>query len=198
MSNQAIQASTFICDGLLHQKTNTARLFADIHPRVESWKQQAITQSRSVATCIVYSKQSTQTASSEPASAATSVFPYHTTTSCCLTRKQNALRWIGHNNKLEMRNVPPSDLWRVDNLELPVSLVGPLDAGLALTVCEQLKEKLPQLDLGARVKLHLRRSWRNERQNHQHGDVETESKTSTHTHSLSLMHTKWLKFCYGS
>ena len=56
----------------------------------------------------------------------------------------------------------PGDLWRVGDLELPVGLVGPLDAGLALPVREQLEEELPQLDLGPSAELHLRggcRSW---------------------------------------
>jgi len=30
----------------------------------------------------------------------------------------------------------PCNLWRVNYLEFPVALVGPLDAGLALSVCE--------------------------------------------------------------
>ena len=48
-------------------------------------------------------------------------------------------------------------LRRIDDLELPVFLVGPLDAGLALPVCQKFQQKLPQLDLGARAELHLRR-----------------------------------------
>lgn len=40
-----------------------------------------------------------------------------------------------------------SDFWRVDNLELPVPLVGPLDARLALSVGQQFQQELPQLDL---------------------------------------------------
>ena len=53
---------------------------------------------------------------------------------------------------------PPASgyLGGVDNLELPVALICPLYAGLALAICEELQEKLPQLDLGARAELHLR------------------------------------------
>ena len=50
-------------------------------------------------------------------------------------------------------------LRRVNDLELPVSLVSPLDARLALSVCQQLQQKLPQLDLRASAELNLWGRW---------------------------------------